>query len=123
MTKCAVCRKRMMGGYKVGTDRFCSLQCFTHSPTGTFCQACLDSTSPQSPGGTYTFNTVGTRIFFSRDRCPSCHSIVQRKAFCALFVPLIPLGSYRVIYTGPTQYIGRRVTSHHPVATAAVVPR
>jgi endogenous inhibitor of DNA gyrase (YacG/DUF329 family) len=123
MTKCSVCGKRMVGGYKAGAERFCSLQCYTYSPSGTFCKACLDSTSLQSPGGTFTFNTIGTRLFFSRERCPSCHSIVQRKAFCALFVPLIPLGTYRVIYTGPSQYIGRRRVAHVANAPVPTAPR
>src|ERR1700730_5024724 len=112
MTKCAVCSKRMIGGYTLGTERFCSLQCYTSSPAGTFCKACLDATSAQSPGGTFTLNTIGTRLFFARERCPSCHSIVQRKAFCVLFIPILPLGTYRVIYTGPTHYVGRRLVSY-----------
>jgi len=117
MTKCAVCGKRMFGGFKADNEHYCSLECYAHSPTQGFCQACLDTTSADSPGSTFTFNAVGTRMFFARDRCRQCHSIVQRKAFCVLFLPVVPLGKYRVIYTAPRQYIGRKVTTHTSVAS------
>jgi len=123
VTRCLVCRRAMMGGYRAGSDRFCSLPCYTASPVGGFCKSCLASTSDASPGGTFTFNTFGTRLFFARDRCPECHSIVQRKAVCLLFAPLIPLGSYRVIYVNAKQYVGRRVVSHPVSQPVNIEPR
>ena len=122
MTRCAVCQRAMAGGYRAGADRFCSLPCYTHSPTG-FCKACLASTSNDAPGGTFTFNSIGTKLFFANDRCPECHSIVQRKAICALFIPLIPLGTYRVIYVGPSRYVGRKVVRHSVAQPMSIEPR
>ena len=123
MTRCAVCRRSMVGGYKSGSDRYCSLPCFTASPVAGFCKACLAATSDKAPGGTYTFNTVGTRLFFAADRCPECHSIVQKKAVCALFIPLIPLGKYRVIYVDSKRYIGRRVVAGAPTVPLPITPK
>ncbi len=109
MARCSRCTRIMVGGYKSGEERFCSLSCYTSSPTGTFCGACMAATTNDTPGGTFTFNSVGTRLCFVRNRCPECHSIVQRKFFVALYIPLIPMGSYRVIYTAPRRYLGRRL--------------
>lgn len=109
MARCNSCDKLMLGGYKEGEQRFCSLPCYTRSDLRGFCADCVSQTDARSPGGTFTFNTFGTRMFFSRDRCPKCHSIVQTKAVCAFFAPVIPIAKYRVIYTGPSTYVGRRL--------------
>src|SRR5258706_4080157 len=109
MARCSACNRITIGGYKAGADRFCSLPCFTASPLNGFCADCAKATTDESPGGTFTFNTFGTRLSFVRDRCPECHSIVQTKAICGFFIPLIPLGRYRVIYVSGSRYVGRRL--------------
>jgi hypothetical protein len=114
MARCVTCNTIIVGGYRSGEDRYCSLPCFTASPLGNFCPECVDATTPDSPGGTFTFNTVGTRLFFADDRCPKCHSIVQRKAVCAFFLPVIPLSRYRVIYVSGGRYLGRRLRPNQP---------
>ena len=82
-----------------------------------FCVACSARTTSESPGGTFTFNLIGTRLLGSRDRCPACGSIAQRKWFCFL-LPVIPLGRYRIIYLEhghwSTRYVGRKL--RHPSA-------
>jgi hypothetical protein len=121
----------MAGGYRDGEKRYCSLQCYTASPLGTFCPACLACTSAQSPGGTFTFNSIGTTLWSAKDRCPTCHSVVQTKNFGVLFLPLIPLGKFRMIYVGPKRFLGRKVTSdlvpnlaprRDPVASSTQTP-
>ena len=109
MTRCATCNTLMFGGFRSGTNRYCSFVCYTASPLGGFCEDCLGTTAFNSPGNTSTLNTVGTRLYFAGDRCPNCHSIIQRKAFCILWIPIIPLSRYRVIYVSSTRYIGRRL--------------
>lgn len=109
MARCSVCNKMIVGGYRDGEERFCSLVCFTASPTGGFCEACMLATTSESPGGTFTFNTFGTTMAFARDRCRTCHSVVQAKAICAFLIPLIPLSRYRVFYVAYNRYVGRRL--------------
>ena len=111
MHRCATCNARIVGGYRDGDERFCSLPCLTANPLGMFCQECLDTTNEQAPGNTFTVNLCGTRLAFARQRCPICHSIVQQKSICALMVPVIPLGEYRVLYTANSRYVGRRVVA------------
>ena len=118
MARCTNCNTVMWGGYKSGEGAYCSLACYTASSLGDFCPECLAATTSDSPGGTFTFNSVGTRLFFSRDRCPKCHSIVQRKAVCALYIPLIPLAKYRVLYFGGNRYVGRKLRSDSDVRQA-----
>ncbi len=50
-------------------------------------------------------------MFFARDRCPKCHSIVRQKAVCAFLIPIIPLGRYRVLYVDRKRYVGRKLRS------------
>jgi hypothetical protein len=107
MTRCATCNSLMFRGYRSGGDRYCSLPCFTASSVGNFCPECLEATTPDSPGNTVTVNTIGSRLYFADDRCPKCHSVVQRKAFCVLWIPIIPLSRYRVIYSSTKRYVGR----------------
>jgi hypothetical protein len=107
VTRCSCCNRLMVGGYRAGEERFCSLPCLTASSAQSFCEACVDATTPKSPGTTFNFQSFGTRMYFAKHRCPTCHSVVQTKAICALFVPIFPLGRYRVISFSPTAFAGR----------------
>ncbi len=77
-----------------------------------FCVTCRAQTTDESPGGTFTFNYVGTRLIGFRDICPYCGSVVQRKWFCFV-LPLVPLAKYRVLYLEEggsyRRYVGRKL--------------
>jgi hypothetical protein len=110
MRRCKVCNTIVVGStLRDGADSFCSLYCFTKSTTPGFCKDCLDATTPKSPGSTYLYNGIGTRLLFAKDRCPTCHSVVQTKFFVLAIIPLIPLGRFRLIYTDRLKYVGRQV--------------
>lgn len=104
----------MVGGYRAGEERFCSLPCLTASSAQSFCEACVDATTPKSPGNTFNIQSFGTRMYFAKHRCPTCHSVVQTKAICVLFVPIFPLGRYRVIYFSQTAFAGRALREGRP---------
>lgn len=81
-----------------------------------FCDLCLSATSAKSPPSTRRVNGIGTAFWESRTRCPTCGSIDARVWFTILFLPVIPLGRYKIIYLQPrrsllraTRYVGRRV--------------
>lgn len=116
MGKCAVCGKDSIGGYGDGDDIYCSLQCYTYSPLGTFCNNCIASTTDESAGNTVAVSLFGIvpvggdQLTDWGYRCPNCHSIVQRKS--TGFANLRYSGKrYRVIYVGKNQYISRRIRS------------
>src|SRR5437870_1680365 len=119
MRRCATCQRLLLIsgyvlGYRAGTDRYCSIGCFASNPRSSFCWECREATTSESPGNTFLLNAIGTRLCFSRDRCPKCHSIVQLKAFTILFVPIAPLGWYRVLHSPrgnfmSSRYVGRRL--------------
>jgi hypothetical protein len=98
----------MVGGYREGDQRFCSPQCFTYTPARTFCEECIDATIDYAPSHTITYSFIaGTRwSWWPRERCPTCHSVVQRFCFY-LLVPLVTLGRFRVIWITRDKYIAR----------------
>lgn len=64
-----------------------------------FCVACTGATTSESAGGAFRLNGFGTTILGRADPCPECGSVVARKWVTLFFVPVGPIGRYRVIYT------------------------
>jgi hypothetical protein len=111
--KCGNCNARVIKGRTDEYGTFCSRECHDNFVHPGFCATCVHGTTPVSSGGTFTLNGIGTRLYGSGDRCPICHSVVQRLFFCVLFIPLIPLGKYRVKYTAPNQFLSRKLQVPH----------
>jgi hypothetical protein len=109
--KCINCGSRVVWGLRDELGVYCSEQCrsFLHFPG--FCQTCADGTTAEDAGSTTTINGIGTRLYGSAFGCPVCDSIVQTKFFCLLFIPVIPLGKYRVKYVSPGRYLSRKLIS------------
>ncbi|WP_328438107.1 tetratricopeptide repeat protein [Streptomyces sp. NBC_00444] len=77
-----------------------------------FCGPCTDETIAWHAPDTETVNGIGTVLYGWADPCPRCGSVVKREYFCVLWIPLWPMGRYRVItlsrsLTG-SRYVGRR---------------
>jgi hypothetical protein len=109
MPACTICGVPVAGSYRRDGDAiFCSLACMTKNATGEFCERCLADTIDASPGGMFTFNLVGTNLIGGKERCPDCHSVVQRKVF-QFVIPLVPLKRYRVLWVSPVEYRGREL--------------
>lgn len=51
----------------------------------------------------FTLNGFGTGLYGTRDRKPD-GSVVKTHSLCALFIPLLPLGAYRVLEHGEGHY-------------------
>lgn len=77
-----------------------------------FCGPCTDETIPWVAPDTETVNGIGTHFYGAAHPCPRCGSVVKRLFFCLLFIPVWPMGRYRIITLGsaPTRsrYVGRR---------------
>lgn len=77
---------------------------------GQFCSRCLARSTNRPAPGTVTYNAIyGTQPMGSADRCDSCKSVV-RTIWLWLVVPLVPIGSYRMIPTERNHYVGRRTS-------------
>jgi hypothetical protein len=77
---------------------------------GVFCERCLARSSDRAAPSTLTFNGFfGTQPMGVADRCPQCTSVV-RTIWIWFGVPLLPVGSYRMIATGKNEYVGRRTS-------------
>lgn len=81
-----------------------------------FCKLCLSTTSAKSPASTRRVNGIGTTFWESSTPCLTCGSIDVRMWFTFLFLPVIPLGRFKIIYLEKrrsllhaTRYVGRRV--------------
>ena len=107
LKKCAKCNKKFILGYKCDSEWFCSLSCCASNDFGGFCKNCLESTTKKSRGSTRLLNGIGTKLYFMKNRCPICNSVIQTKYFCFVFIPIVPLRKYRILYLSNNEYYGR----------------
>jgi len=66
---------------------------------GDFCPVCAADTLDKSAPSLMMHNLLGTQFLGSADRCETCGSTV-RTIWFTIVLPLVPLGSYRVIPVG-----------------------
>ena len=117
---CTNCRTLILfGGQRNASGVFCSWQCRSWNwqvqlDLPPFCDHCLAETSDQSSGSTYSINGVGTSLFGWDQPCPQCSSAVRTKCACLFFIPLVPLGKYRVKFSTPQQFISRKIERRLP---------
>lgn len=107
--KCTNCTTRVVMGKRDENGIFCSTICQHFYRYPGFCKSCSGSTTDDGAGSTYTVNGIGTKIYGGKDPCQECGATIQTKFFVVLFIPLIPLGKYRMKWCSPTQYISRKV--------------
>jgi hypothetical protein len=110
MFQCANCGTMVvLGGKKYAGYRFCSQECADWARHPGFCKECLAATTDHELRGTFRFNGFGTQLAFPRRRCRTCGSVVQNLAISILFLPLVPLVSYRVRWASPERFVARRL--------------
>lgn|SRR5262245_36260250 len=114
MTRCAYCGKLILfGGFLQEPETFCNERCFErlHSLAAypSFCPACVAMTSADSIGDTTTVHGIGTKLYGSKDECLTCGSIVQTLWWCVFFIPVLPIGKFRVKYLSPPDFMSRKV--------------
>ena len=109
LKKCANCASTIVFGKKDGENQYCNDICLEHHRHPGFCPECVTETTDESPGGTYTLNGIGTRLYGDAAKCPTCYSVIKGKWFCLVFIPVIPLGKYRIKPVVATRYLGRKI--------------
>jgi hypothetical protein len=107
--RCANCGARVFKGVTDDRGTFCSTACRTYAAYPGFCERCTAASTDVSSGGTATFNGIGTALYGSGDRCPTCSSVIKRLFFCIVFVPVIPLGKFRVKHVTPQRFFSRKI--------------
>jgi len=110
-TSCDCCHKWLFcfEGVSSGNYKFCSYSCLTNLlGKRVFCPKCLSSSGPDLFDGASTLNAIGTTIHGSAEPCLKCGSFIVTKWIC-VFLPLIPLESYRVLQIDDKSYFGRKV--------------
>ena len=107
--KCKNCGVRLITGKRDQNGIFCSTPCRLYYANPGFCKSCDASTTTESAGSTTTINGIGTKIYGSKSPCSQCGSVIQTKFFCLIYIPVIPLGKYRIKWATPSRYISRKV--------------
>lgn len=113
MARCEACHQIILaGGIYFFERRFCSPYCvraYHRLESAWFCEDCLARTDDKAPGNTHSVNGTGTALRRNGEPCPTCLSVPMRKWITFLLIPVLPLKRYLVAWTGPEQYIGRRM--------------
>jgi hypothetical protein len=78
------------------------------------CAKCVSSTTDKPAPSSQAFQVVlGTRYMGADDRCSECQSVVRTLWFW-FGLPLVPLGSYRIVTTDIYHFRGRRTALRWP---------
>jgi hypothetical protein len=110
--KCQNCGRRVFGRPSPNEPGiFCSTRCRNNFMDPGFCGACVAATTPTPAGSSIRINGIGAGFYFGRDWCKTCGSVVQSQWFCVLFIPLVPMGKFRVKYVTPNRFLSRTVPS------------
>jgi hypothetical protein len=64
---------------------------------GTFCSQCVAASEAKTPGNISATNGIGRMFYGNTDPCQACGSTIRTLWFALIYLPLIPLGSYRYI--------------------------
>lgn len=105
---CTGCNSTILfGGVKQDEMLFCNTLCLEYYLQPNFCASCLAESGDKVLGSTFMFNGIGTTLHGKASKCPNCYSVVRAKWFSFTFLPIIPLGKYRVKILANGQYMGR----------------
>jgi len=107
--KCGNCGSRVIKGVTDDRGTFCSSACRSWFAYPDFCDRCKLASTEKSSGGTATLNGIGTMLYGSGDPCPVCSSVIKRLFFTLLYIPIIPLGKYRVKAVTPQRFLSRKI--------------
>jgi hypothetical protein len=113
---CANCRGPAITlPFKDGSGRtYCSEECLLWGALGptTFCERCRSGSEATVSAGPMN-HANGTGRGFGRpwSRCRDCRSVLRRVWFQVLHVPIVPLGTYRVIHESPRRFRSQKATA------------
>ena len=77
-------------------------------PAEPFCDICQINTVPVATGNLFTFNLIGETFIGRSNACPRGGS-VESYMFFMFFVPIIPLGKWKVKYLSRRRFLARKI--------------
>lgn len=114
--KCTNCNSRILaGGRRDRNGIFCSATCQSYYRQPYFCRDCLLETSPKDAGSCSSLNGCGTMLYGSGSRCEVCNSIIQTKFITLIYIPVFPLGKYRILWSTNSSYLSRKLLPPHEI--------
>jgi len=105
--KCQNCGRLVLGRVRDKFGIFCSIVCRNNVAHPGFCNECVAASTPTSAGSNVTVNGIGSTFYGNSHWCKTCGSVVKRQWVCFLFIPIVPLGKFRVKYVAPNRYLSR----------------
>ena len=109
--KCANCNGMVLKGIETERGLFCSAECRDYAAYPGYCPACVAITTDKSSGGVFVVNGIGTRLYGSNDRCTICGAVTQTHWITFVYLPVIPLGRYRVKKVSPSRFLSRKLAA------------
>jgi hypothetical protein len=106
--RCQNCGRLVFHDTRDKLGIFCSMVCRNNVAYPGFCDACVAASWPFAAGDSIRINGIGTAFYGTSDACKTCGSVVRRQFFCIFFIPLFPMGKFRVKYVSPNRYLSRR---------------
>jgi hypothetical protein len=108
---CVNCKGMVFKGIETERGLVCSAECRDFTAHPGFCAQCTAISTEKSSGGTWVVNGIGTRLYGSKDRCPTCGAVSQTHWITFLYLPVIPLGKYRVKKVSPSSFLSRKLAA------------
>lgn len=108
---CVNCNTKVLKGIETERGVFCSGECRDNVAHPGFCAACTAMSTDKTSGGTFTLNGIGTKLYGSKDRCSTCGAMTQTHWITLVYLPVIPLGKYRVKKVTPGRYLSRKLAA------------
>jgi len=108
---CVNCNGMVIKGIETERGVFCSAECRDNAAHPGFCAQCTSISTEKSSGGTFVVNGIGTRLYGSGDRCPTCGAVTQTHWITFVYLPVIPLGKYRVKKVTPSRFLSRKLAA------------
>lgn len=108
---CVNCNGMVLTGITTDRGVFCSSECRDFAAHPGFCPACTAISTEKSSGGMFVVNGIGTRLYGSKDRCSVCGAVTQTHWITFLYLPVIPLGRYRVKKVTPAKFLSRKLAA------------
>ena len=87
-------------------------------PRNVFCERCVAASRDETSGDVVSTNGIGRTFYGRAEACSSCGSVIRTLWWAFIYLPVVPLGSYRYQKrgegSGKTDFFSRRVALHWP---------
>ena len=109
---CHICNQFMLDRKKNKDKYFCSIGCINDHVgyTGPLCDKCRQTCSHKDFARVSWVNGFGTTLIGDEKVCEECGSSIRTVVMIILFIPIIPIQSYRLVKMGNKSFCGKQTT-------------